>query len=430
MVTLVLLATVVPRALGPEDYGHFAVPLTVVTLGSLAMTLGGPTLMARYVPTAPVGERPALARAIGRRLARGRAVQCGALALVALAAVVWDPGRFPPLATALVVLALALNVGTTLALQVTLGLGRAGPWSARYPVQNAVLVAAVLVLHSAFGTTGATVALVVAASVAAVLAAAVLVPVVRTDVAQVPVPPGAIRFGALNATGAAFVQCAHRGGVVAVAVLVGSAVETGYAALAIGIALGATYAVLQTFTVTLPHLAGRSAAGGGAEGGAAGEADDGHDRAGARPGEVVLRRLAGGLLVVVIPAALGAAVLLDTLVPAAFGHRYAAASAAFGPALAVVVLAPLSALVVQAAALRLQPEVALASGVATFAGFLVGVVALVPLWSAAGATAAALVGVAAGTAVAVWRLPGAAGWPVVAASFLGATAVLGLAVVL
>ena len=420
MVTLVLLATVVPRALGPEDYGHFAVPLTVVTLGSLAMTLGGPTLMARYVPTAPVGERPALARAIGRRLARGRAVQCGALALAALVAVVWDPGRFPPLATALVVVALALNVGTTLALQVTLGLGRAGPWSARYPVQNTVLVAAVLVLHAAFGTTGATVALVVAASAAAVLAAAVLVPVVRADVARVPVPPGAIRFGALNATGAAFVQCAHRGGVVAVALLVGSAVETGYAALAIGIALGATYAVLQTFTVTLPHLAGRSAADG---------SDDRHDRSDARPGEVVLRRLAGGLLVVVIPAALGAAVLLDTLVPAAFGHRYAAASAAFGPALAVVVLAPLSALVVQAAALRLQPEVALASGVATFAGFLVGVVALVPLWSAAGATAAALVGVAAGTAVAVWRLPGAAGWRVVAASFLGATAVLGVAVV-
>ena len=108
----------------------------------------------------------------------------------------------------------------------------------------------------------------VGAAVAAALAVAVLVPVVRADVAPVPVPPGAIRFGALNATGAAFVQCAHRGGVVAVAVLVGSAVETGYAALAIGIALGATYAVLQTFTVTLPHLAGRSAADGGAEGGA------------------------------------------------------------------------------------------------------------------------------------------------------------------
>ena len=421
MVTLVLLATVVPRALGPEDYGHFAVPLTVVTLGSLAMTLGGPTLMARYVPTAPVGERPALALAIGRRLARGRAVQCGAIAVVALVAVVGDPARFPPFVTSMVVVALALNVGTTLALQVTLGLGRAGPWSARYPVQNAVLVVTVLVLHAAFGTTGATVALVVAASVTAAMAAAVLVPVARADVARVPVPPGAIRFGALNATGAALVQVAHRGGVVAVAVLVGSAVETGYAALPIGIALGATYAVLQTFTVALPHLAGSSPAAGAG----------GHpDRSPAdRSGEAVLRRLAAGLSAVVIPVTLAAAVLLDTLVPAVFGHRYAAAAGAFGPALAVVVLAPLSALVVQAAALRLQPGVALASGLATFAGFLVGVFALVPVWAAAGATGAALVGVASGTAVAVRGLPGAAGWPLVAASYLGATAVLGLAIV-
>ena len=33
LVTLVLLATVVPRALGPDDYGRFSVPLTIVTLG-------------------------------------------------------------------------------------------------------------------------------------------------------------------------------------------------------------------------------------------------------------------------------------------------------------------------------------------------------------------------------------------------------------
>ncbi|MGH3834213.1 MAG: hypothetical protein ACRDSF_00695, partial [Pseudonocardiaceae bacterium] len=48
--TLLLLATVVPRALGPADYGRFAVALTVVAIGSVAMTLGGATLLARYVP--------------------------------------------------------------------------------------------------------------------------------------------------------------------------------------------------------------------------------------------------------------------------------------------------------------------------------------------------------------------------------------------
>ena len=46
LVTLALLATVVPRALGPHDYGRFAVPLTIVTLGTLALSLGGPTVLA------------------------------------------------------------------------------------------------------------------------------------------------------------------------------------------------------------------------------------------------------------------------------------------------------------------------------------------------------------------------------------------------
>ncbi len=51
-VTLLLLARVVPRVLGPADYGRFAVALTVVAIGAVAMTLGGATLLARYVPTA------------------------------------------------------------------------------------------------------------------------------------------------------------------------------------------------------------------------------------------------------------------------------------------------------------------------------------------------------------------------------------------
>ncbi|MBN2623303.1 MAG: hypothetical protein JXA83_08045 [Acidimicrobiales bacterium] len=423
MVTLVLLATLVPRVLGPEDYGRFAVPLTVVTLGSLAMTLGGPTLMARYVPAAPPEERVALARAIGGRLARGRAMQLAAVGLAALAAAVWEPERFPPAETALVVAALAINVGTSLALQVALGLGRAGAWSARYPLQNAALVAAVLVLHGSFGTTGAVAALVVAGLVAAGLAVVVVAPVALADMSPVTVPAGAIRFGALHAAGAALVQCAHRGGVVAVAVLVGSAVETGYSALAIGIALGATYAVLQAFTVALPHLAdgGRGSAG---EADAAAPSCAGHAAA-----EAILRRLAGGLLAVLVPATLLAAVLLDTLVPAVFGSRYDGATAAFAPALAVVVLAPLSALLVQAAALRLRAEVALVSGVATALVFLAGALVLVPVGEAAGATGATLAGVAAGAIVAVRRLPGAAGGRLVAASFLGAAAVLSVALV-
>lgn len=78
--SLVLLVTVVPRALGPELFGLFAVATSVVTLGSASLSLGGPMLMARFVPTVPGAERPSLARALAlrcplRRCSRARLPQ-------------------------------------------------------------------------------------------------------------------------------------------------------------------------------------------------------------------------------------------------------------------------------------------------------------------------------------------------------------------
>jgi O-antigen/teichoic acid export membrane protein len=410
MLTLVLLATVVPRRLGPADYGEFSVALTVVTIGSLAMTLGGPTLMARFVPAAAPDQRVAVARALGARLARGRALQVALLLPVAAGLVLWDDEAFVPAAVTVVVLALALNVATSLALQVTLGLGRAGPWSTRFPLQNAVLVAGVLLLYPAHGVGGTLAAILVSALVGALFAAVAVAPHLRGPQPKAEVPPGAIRFGALQAAGAALVQLTQRGGVLAVALLAGSAVQTGYAALAVGIALGATYAILQAFTVSLPHLSGD-------------QDDDGP------PAEAVLRRLASGLVLVLLPACALVAVLLDPLVPAVFGDEFADAASTFAPALAVVVLAPLSALLVQTSALRLRAHVSLAGGIASAVGFGAAALLLVPTWEAVGGTAATLVGVAAGALVGVRLLPGAAGTRLAVGSFVGAGAVLALAVV-
>ncbi|MFP3899684.1 MAG: hypothetical protein ACLFXM_02435 [Acidimicrobiia bacterium] len=412
LVTLVLLATVVPRVLGPERFGRFALPLTIVTLGSLALTLGGPTLMARYVPAAPAGERVALARALCVRLAQGRAGQLAVIAAATAAAAVAVPERVSPLDAALVVTALILNVAATLALQTTLGLGGTALWSFRYPVQNTVLIATVLVLEPALGHRGGLVAILLAGLVAAGIGAAAVRPVLGPGHPEVAIPAGAIRFGALHAAGAALVQATHRGVVVAVAVLAAGSVETGYAALAVGIALSVTHAVLQAFTVSLPHLAAGRASG---------------TRVGASPAEATLRRLAGALLALLVPATVTIAALLDRLVPTALGPGYQGAEAALVPALAVVVLAPLGALVVQAAALRLRPEVPLASGMACVLTFLVLASLLVPVWGAAGGTAATLAGTAAGALLGIRRLPGAAGWRVTTASFVGTAAVLGAA---
>lgn len=420
MVALVLLATVVPRVLGPEDFGRFSVPLTVVTIGALAMTLGGPTVMARYVPAADADRRIAVARAVGARLARGRALQLAAIATGAVGLVALDPERFPPALTAAVVVALALNVVAGLALQVALGLGRTGPWSTRWPLQNAVLVVAVLSLQAAIGDGGAVAAILIASSVGAAFGLVVLWPIATEPTEPAAVPPGAIRFGTYHATGAALTQFAQRGGVLAVALLGGSATETAYAALAIGIALGATYAVLQAFTVSLPHLsdaatdvaAERTSRSAGLRG---------------RDPERVLRRLAGALLVLIAPGALVAVALLDPVVPAVFGADFAGAVPAFGPALAAVVLAPLNALVVQAAALRMRPGVAVASGCAAAAAFVVVALVAVPSHGAVGATGAALAGGAASAMVAARMLPGAVGGRVGAASTGGVVAVLALA---
>lgn len=404
-VTLGLLATVVPRLLGPTDYGRFAVALTVVAIGSVAMTLGGATVLARYVPAAAPAGRAALARALTLRLARNRAVAFAVLAVLAAAAVAWDPGRFDPVHTVLVLVALGLNVAATLALQAGLGLGRAAVWSARYPVQNAVLIVAVLVLYHTHQVPGAVAAIVVAGLAAAGLGLLAAAPLWRAGSPPGVFPDGVLRFGLLQAVSGALIQLAQRGGVLVVAWLAGSGRQTGYAALAVGVALALTYAVAQVFTVALPTLAA-------GEPGAA---------------ESTLRRLTGLLLAVTVPAMALVVLLREAWLPLVFGTDYAGAAAAFGPALAMVVLAPVSALGLQVAALRLRPEVTLRAGLAGVAVFVPAAVLAVPAWGAAGAAFATLAGAAASALIPAWMLPGAVGRRLTAVSLAAATLITALA---
>jgi O-antigen/teichoic acid export membrane protein len=393
--TLVLLATVVPRALGPAAFGRFSVALTVVTLGSLAMTLGGSTLLSRYVPAAPPRDRAALALALTLRLTRNRALLFAGPVLAGAGLAILAPAVFPPLVVGCVLVALGLNVVTTLVLQADLGLGRALGWCVRYPVQNAVLIAVVLVLPDQIGP-----AILASALAGAAVAAASAGPLRRAAGHRVPLPEGALRFGLLQAGGGALTQFVHRGGVLAVVLLTGSAVEAGFAALPIGIALAATYAVAQLFTVALPVLSARG------------------------DGERALRRLAGLLLVPVAACAVAAALVVEALVPVVFGAAYAGAAAAFVPAIAMVALAPLNALAVQASALRMRPDAALHAGLACAAVFVAVCLAAVFGWGATGATAAALAGTAAGALTSLILLPGAAGARLVAGSAATVTAVL------
>lgn len=387
LVTLVALATVVPRILGPTDYGRFAVVLTIVTMVSLALTLGGPTLMTRFVPAAPAEERVSLALALGRRLLFTRAATvavAGGTALLVAAAT-----SLSMTDTAIAVFATALHVVTTIALLVLLGLGGTAAWAARFPFHNAVLVVGALVLYPLGGVTAALVAVLIAALVTAVAALIVAAPVLRAPRSpHVHIPEGALRFGALQAGGAALMQYTHRAGVLAVAILAGSSVETGYAALAIGLALGTTYAVLQIFTVSLPHLTAHDL-----------------DHEGIERAEAPLRRLALITTAALAPPLVVCALLLDQLVTPIFGTDFEGAATSFVPAMALVALAPLYSLYVQVAAIRFCPRVALECGIAAALVFTIVAAGATPHWAAVGGTAAALAGSAAAVLVALVRLP-------------------------
>ena len=401
--TLVLLFTLVPRLLGPSDYGSFAVALSLVTLASAASSLGGPTWLSRFVPTVPVADRPGLARALAARSARWRIGICVVAAVVATILGFADPERFGAFTCLFAVLALTLDVAATLVYQVGLALGRIGLWSMRYPIQNAVLVASVPVLHARFGTEGALagIALSSGAALAVGLAA---VPAWRGLERATALPVGAIRFAVVYGASGFFVQLLHRGGVVLVALLAGSQVEAGLAAVSIGVALALTYVVWQAFMLELPRLAAGDATGERAEGS--------------------VRTLAWFALCGAVPVAIIAAIALDDVIARLAGEPFGDVGSSLGPALAIVPLAPLTSAAAQVSALRMRPLTRLLATAVGAVVFLGAAVVLVPGEAALGATTALFLGTVATAAVGAATFPDLLQRRFVAASFLGVLLVL------
>lgn len=409
VVTLVPLVTVVPRVLGPGDYGAFALALSVVTIGASAAALGGPTLMSRFVPAAPPGERPELALALTIHSGRWRLAFALVAVLGAVTVSVAAPGTLRPLPAVLVAGALALDVAATLLLQAALALGRVGAWSLRYPLQTAVLVAAVLPLHAGWGADGALVALPLSTLAALGFGAAVLLPRLRGVPRGATLSPQLVRFAVLQGAGGALTMITQRGGVVAVALLGGSAAQQGFAGISIGIALAATYAVGQLFAVELPGLSTTAA-----------------DDLGAA--EASVRRAARILAVGTGVLALGGALVAGPLLAAAAGSAYRASGEALGIALAAVALAPAAAAVNQLAALRLRPELRLLAVAAGAASFVAAALVLVPAYGAEGASGALVLGTAATVLVAGVILRPALDALLIAGSLVSAAAVVGVAV--
>lgn len=404
--TLAALLTLVPRILGPADYGSFALGLGIVTLGSASLALGGPAVMARFVAAAPPAERLALARTLALRAVRWRAAGLLLLTVVVVVAVMLDPGRLRPLHTLIILAGVVVDAAATLLFQIALGLDRPVLWSFRYPLQNLLLVGAVPPLYALAGASGALLAIVVSSAGALALGAWSIGGALARG-PRVRIPREASRFALLQALSGLLVQVLHRGPVLAVAALDGSRVEIGYASLAAAVAVALTYAVWQLFTVSLPRLAALAA-------------DD------VRAAGALLTTLAGRVVVVLAPASVAGAVLAGPLLTLLAGNRFEPAEDALAPALAAVPLAPLLGAVAAAAAVLLRPGARLWTTAAGAVVFVATALALIPALGAEGATAALLAGTAAAALAGAALFPRLVDHRLVAAALAASALVLAI----
>lgn len=403
--TLIALATVVPRALGPADYGLFAVVLAVVGIVSMSLSLGGPLLLARFVPAAPLAERNALALALALRIARFRALMVLAAISLVVALTTVVPERFPKEAALFVSIALVLDVAATLIYQVALALGRPRLWSFRFPLQNTILVVAVLTLHAAAGVNGAVAAVAIASGGVLLVGVPVVTRHLRPAKPLQSLPPGALRFGILQGVSGFFVQVTLRGNVPLVLLLTGEKVQAGFAAFATGLVLAATYAVWQVFTIELPRLSARADA----------------EPAGV---EAAARQLARTATLLLMPASLAGVLLAGPVLPHVLGKGFAGVEEALVPALAALPFAGLTALATQVAALRLRSDIRVRVTAVGAGVFLAAALVAVPEWGAVGGTAAFLAGTAATVFAAARELPGVLERPLVAVATAASVAVI------
>jgi O-antigen/teichoic acid export membrane protein len=406
--TQVLLVMLLPRFLGPAEFGRLTVALTIVTLASVTLSLGAPSSFARFLPAEAAARRAGLARSMTLQLLRVRSVQLVIAGGLGAALVLVVPARFPPLDTGLVFLALVAEVGAVLAAQVALGIGRTWVWSFRIAAKNAALLVAVPLLFHLLGPVGLLQSILLSSVAGLVFAGWTVLGLIWRAERGIPIPAGAARYGIVAGLALLVGQLTYRGPVLAATVLAGSAVETGFAALAGSVAMAIMLAVREVFTVSLPELVDHW----------------GRDRGHAQG---LLRRLGWWSEAALVPGSLLGVMLLGHGLPLVAGQQFTPAVGTLVPILALFPLLPLPLLGWQGAALQLRPEVALTISAAGLLAFLATAVLLVPLWGARGASAGLLAAVAASSLLTAWLLPTSVPPRLLMVGMLGSLGVLALA---
>ena len=253
LVTQALLFLVVPRVLGPDAYGQFAVAFAAVSLVSIGLGLGAPLAAIRYVPAATPEQRYGRARAVAASTAASRARVLSALTVAALA-------TLPPLLDVSLSVTLAVcaaawcSVASSVVSELALAVGRSRVWNARFPLENALVVVAAPVGYAAGGADGAIYGL--AAATAATLA--LLSPGLVGDLRGAPrtsgLPPGAVAYARIQTVSVVLSTLVMRGGPLAMVLAGEPGAAVGYAAIATGVGAAGAAAMMSLLGVQLPRL--------------------------------------------------------------------------------------------------------------------------------------------------------------------------------
>jgi O-antigen/teichoic acid export membrane protein len=372
LATQAALLLLVPRALGPDAYGGFAVAFGAVSVLSLGLGLGASIAAVRYLPAVAGEERLARTRAVAVSVGRSRVRVLGALTAAALVAgpLVLDV----PVGVTLAVCAAAWSsVGSSIASELALGLGRHRVWNARFPLENGLVVAGAPAGHALLGGDGA----IYGMALGCVLAFAMLAPRamagLRGTPAGDPLPPEAVGYARLQTATVILGTVVMRGAPLAMPLLGASSVQTGYAAVATGVGAAGAGTIIGLMMVQLPRLVQIRE-----------ESRERAEHDGAFSARVALA--------IALAAALPAALLATPLLELALGSEFAGARGAFELALPAIPLGAAYAFASVAASLRLRPAGLTQAWGLGVAAFVVVAAATIPSLDAEGASLAMTAG--------------------------------------
>lgn len=406
LVTLALLFLVVPRALGPDAYGQFAVAFAAVSLVSLGLGLGAPLAAIRYVPAATPEERSARARAVALSTAASRARVLAALSVAVLATL--PPVLDVPLPVTLAVCAaMWCSVASSVVSELALALGRTRVWNARFPLENALVVVAAPAGYAAGGADGAIYGL--AAASAATLA--LLSPGLAGDLRAAPrtgkLPPDAAVYARIQTVSVLLSTLVMRGGPLAMALAGAPSADTGYAAIATGVGAAGATSMMSLLGVQLPRLVSQP-----------------RERA-----KDDARRSAWAVVAIAIAATVPIALLAEPALELALGDEFAPARDAVVLALPSVPLGAALGYFWLLTNLQLRLGVLLGGWAAGALVFAAVAAFTIPALDARGAAVALSGGLLAATVAMAGLLGDRATSAIASAAVLGAVAVLGAGVV-